>query len=173
MTGSAITLDDKNANEVLAAILAAAGDTRGALKNIGEYEAPATEDRIRQEVSPDGTPFKPLNPLYASDKAGRGNGQGILRGKTNDLSTIIYQLASDTELQVGTNAIYGAAQHFGATIVPVHAAALVFMMGGQLFHRKSVTLPARPFLGWSDADIAEINEILLDFYFAAVDENPG
>ncbi len=170
MTGSAITLDDSEVMGILNAIYEAAGDTRGALKNIGEYEAPATVDRIRQEVSPDGTPFKPLNELYASTKQGRGNGQGILRGKTGDLSTIVYQLASDTELAVGTNVIYGAAHQFGLTIKPVRADALVFSMGGKLIHAKSVTIPARPFLGWSDADIAEIINILTDFYFAAAGE---
>jgi phage gpG-like protein len=173
MTGSAITLDNKQALDVLNAIYAAAGDTRGALKNIGEYEAPATVDRIRQEISPDGTPFKPLNPLYAETKQGRGNSQGILRGMTGDLSSIIYQLASDTELQVGTNVIYGAAHQFGAVIKPVRADALVFSMGGRVIHAKSVTIPKRTFLGWSDADIAEIINILTDFYFAATEENGG
>ena len=169
MTGTAITLDDKNINEVLRAILEAAGDTRGALKNIGEYEAPATVDRIRAEVSPDGTPFAPLNALYEQTKVG----PGILRGRSLTLSEIVYQLVSDTELAVGSNAIYAAIQQLGGTIEAKNAAALVFSMGGHFFKRKSVTIKPRPFLGWSDADLAEINEILLDFYFSAVEERPG
>jgi phage gpG-like protein len=150
----------------LSAILAAAGDTRGALKNIGEYEAPATIDRIRREESPDGTPFKPLNPLYAETK----KGPGILRGESGDLAEIIYQVASDTLLEIGNNSLHGAIHQFGGTIKPVSAAALVFSMGGRKIHAKSVTLPARPYLGFSDEDIAEIDVILTDFYFAAIGE---
>ena len=104
MTGAVLTLDIRNTDDALARLLEAASDLKPALKNIGVELERSTKERIAREESPDGSHFAPLNPLYAKTK----KGPGILRGESGDLANIVWQLAGDDTVEVGTNAIYGA-----------------------------------------------------------------
>ncbi len=159
MTGVVITVDDREVNDALAQIVAAGGNPTPALKNIGEHLATSTKKRIAAERSPDGSAFAPLNTEYAKIK----KGPGILRGETRRLSEIVWQLAGEG-VEVGSNAEYAAINHFGGTIRPKNAAALVFSLGGRMIAVKSVTIPGRPFLGVSADDRDEIMAILEDFF---------
>lgn len=161
MSGAGITIDVGviPITDVLSRLLAAAGDLRPALKNIGEYETASTIERIGREESPDGSVFAPLNPLYAEGK----KGPGILRGESGDLASIVYQLAGDDSVEIGNNAVHGAIHQFGGVIKAKNVPALIFSMGGQSFAVESVTIPARPYLGVSAEDETEILGILSDF----------
>ena len=154
--------------DALQRLLTAAGDLRPALKNVGEYEAQATKDRIVAGVSPDGTPFAPLNPLYAKVEK---KGPGILRGASGDLASIVYQLAGDAAVEIGNSVVYGAIHQFGGVIKAKNAPALVFSLGGDLVAVKSVTIPARPYLGVSKDDEAEILAIVADHLASAIGDD--
>lgn len=166
MTGARIDLDDAEALSGLQRILAAAGDLDPVLDNIGVQMRQSTIARILAERSPDGTAFAPLNPLYAETK----QGPGILRGKSGRLASIIYQLAGGDSVEWGTDMEYGAAHQFGVTIKPKNAPALVFSMGGRRFAVKSVTIPARPYLGINEDDRAAILKIVSDHFQMAVED---
>lgn len=168
MTAATLTIDDTEIIAALQRLLDAAGDLTPVYKNIGEYEAEATKERFRTSQDPDGNPWKDLNELYAKTK----KGPSILVGRTRDLSSIIWQLASDG-VETGSNVIYARAHNEGATIVPKNAAALMFSMGGQTFMVKKVVIPRRQFLGFSQEDQVRIQEIIEDHFLDAIENNPG
>lgn len=167
MAGAALTLDSTEINDALAALIEAADDITPALKNIGEYEASSSRRRFISKQDPAGNPWRDLNPLYAQTK----KGPGILVGETRSLSQIIWQLADDNGVEIGTNLIYARIHNEGGTIVPKTASALVFSMGGRTFRLKKVTIPKRQFLGFSEADEREILAIITDHFVEAVGEN--
>lgn len=165
MSGAAITIETGPVIDALSRLLAAAGDLSPALKNIGEYEAQSTKDRIAQGVTPDGNPFSPLNPLYAANEK---KGPGILRGDTGRLAEIVYQLAGADSVEVGNDVVYGAVHQFGGIIKAKNGPALIFSLGGHKVAVKSVTIPARPYLGISKEDETEILAIIADHLDASV-----
>lgn len=162
---ASITLDSIDVDAALARLYDAAGDVTPALKNIGEYGAKSTRARFLSETDPEGNPWPDLNPLYAKTKKGPGK----LRGETRALSQIVWQLVEDSGVEWGSNEVYARIHNEGGTIVPKNAAALVFSMGGQTFHVKSVTIPRRQFLGTNGHDIEEILGIVLDHFADAVE----
>jgi phage gpG-like protein len=111
MTGAVIRVDDKQVVDALDQLLKAAGDLRPALKNIGEYETQSSKERIAREETPEGAKFAPLNPLYAKTK----KGPGILRGATGGLSAIVYQLAGDDAVEIGSDQVYPVIHQFQVT----------------------------------------------------------
>lgn len=108
------------------------------LKDIGEYLLKATRDRAAGEVSPAGTPWAALSPRYAARKAKQRPGLGLLKFDNHMLGDKFSFQVSPGEVLVGTNAPYGARQQFGG--------------GG---------IPARPWLGVSDADDEGIAELVI------------
>lgn len=159
MAGASITVDDARTIAALERLYAAAGNLLPAYKNIGTYEAGVTKQRFIEEKDPDGIDWKDLNPLYASTKKGPGK----LRGETRQLSSIIYQATQDG-VEIGSDTPYSRIHNEGGVIRPKTASALVFSMGGQTFIVKSVTMPKRQYLGFSDADIVEIQAIIQDHF---------
>jgi phage virion morphogenesis protein len=160
MAGTNITVKvtDSGVAAAFARLIAIGGGLdRAALKNIGEAMVGSTQDRFTSATAPDGSKWKALNPEYAKGK----KGPGILRESLQLEMSIVYQL-SDSSVSWGTNKIYAAAQQFGAVIVPTNASALAFRLNGKLLLVKKVTLPARPYLGVSDADRTTMLEIVED-----------
>jgi phage virion morphogenesis protein len=168
MTAATLTIDDREIIDALDRLLAAAGTLTPVYKNIGEYEAEATKERFRTQQDPEGNAWQKLNELYALTK----KGASILVGRTRDLSSIIWQLASNG-VEIGSNAIYARAHNEGATIVPKNAAALMFSMGGRTFMVKKVTIPRRQFLGFSSEDQVRIQEIIEDHFLDAIENATG
>lgn len=168
MSGATIRVSSEDVDSALARILALAQDPSPMLKDIGEYQAESSRENIRAERSPDGTPFAPLNPAYELTKTG----PGILREK-GTLAQIVWQLAGSV-LEVGTGAAYAAAHQFGAVIKPKSASALVFSLGGnRKVFASSVTIPARPFLGFSKDDETEIAAIARWHILNAAEKSSG
>ena len=123
-------------------------EPQGFLASLGLEMVDRTRQRINDGVTPEGSPFAPLNPLYASSKP---SGDPILK-KTGSLRNELTSTVHGNSLVWGSNRIYAAVHQFGAIIKPVKAPALVFRMGGELFKRQSVTIPARPYLGFNNED---------------------
>lgn len=133
--------DLRRVNAVFEQLLKASADLTPLFQDIGEYLLPAHQDRIALGVEPDGAPFEPLHPDYVNSKRKRES-----RGADKILilddflhGDLAYQVVANG-LALGTNVVYGATHQFGR--------------GG---------IPARPFLGFSDADIDEIELIAGDF----------
>jgi len=122
----------------------------GALSAVAEKMAETAQQRIEDGVDPDGVrweSYAALNPLYESDK----KSSKILYERGNLLTSI--QGSSDgNALITGSPLIYAGVHQFGALIQPRNALQLSFVMGGHLFHRSSVYIPARPYLGFSEED---------------------
>lgn len=113
---------------------------KATLQDIGEYMLRATRDRAATESGPDGSAWPALSPRYAARKQKLRPGVPMLKFDNHMLGDMLsYQLADDQTLLIGTNAPYGATQQFGR--------------GG---------IPARPWLGASGEDGAEILEIVRD-----------
>jgi len=67
------------------------------------------------------------------------------------------------QVTVGSPLIYAAIHHFGGIIKPKNAKALAFSSGGKQYFAKSVTIPARPYLGISPDNAREIEDVVGDF----------
>jgi len=152
MTGARISIqiDDQ---EIQAGLHRLAGLTKNftpLMRAIGTGLAEVTRKRFDQARDPAGLPWAPLNPAYAATK----RGPGILResGMRGGLQGSITFQTSGMTVEVGTNKVYGAIHQFGGTIKPKKGKFLVFRMGGRPVFARSVTIPARPFLGFGAAD---------------------
>ncbi len=148
-----VIFDDK---AVLAAFdrLAAAGENaRPLMAAIGSALADSTRLRFTSNVGPDGSPWPGLNLAYAAFRR-----PGPMLVQSSALRSSVTFEAGNREVLVGSNKIYAGVHQFGATITPKAAKALVFKMGagGGIVRVKSVTIPARPYLGVSAEDEAEI-----------------
>lgn len=140
---------------------AAQVDTAELAEGLAELGVSQTQRRIESEKeSPEGEAWQEWSSGYAETRSG---GQGLLFGEGN-LAHSIAGGAGASESYWGSNLIYAAIQHAGGTIVPTNAKALVFRMGDALVHAKSVTIPARPYLGISTENAREMEETALGFY---------
>lgn len=114
-----------------------------------------TRRRLTDEkTAPDGTPWQP-------NRAGTS----ILTDTGQHL------LASVASFSDDDSATWGAAWEFahihqeGAVITPKTARALAFPgAGGKTVFAKTVTIPARPFVGLSAANRAELEELITDHF---------
>jgi phage virion morphogenesis protein len=160
MTGIVLItrMDATQAQAGFARLAAVMADTRPVMRAIGTGLVASTQDRFDAGHDPDGAPWKALNPVYASGK----RGPGILRekGMRGGLQGSITYRAGTSDVQVGTNKVYGAIHHFGGVIRPKHGGKLVFKLGNRVVHAKSVTIPARPYLGISSQDQVMILDVV-------------
>lgn len=150
------------------------------LPRLGEYLASTTKDRFDTQTGPDGTAWQALKPAYVRRKKYNADKVLTLRGYLR--GGIHYQLDGADAVLVGTNSKYGAIHQFGGTIAqPARQATVRYrsVAGRILFAGKKhkrvteknvtigahqVKIPARPFLGISDADDARINAILREWH---------
>jgi phage virion morphogenesis protein len=114
------------------------GDVDPALEDFGTYLLDSHEFRFQLEVSPEGEPWELLNPAYRRRKLAAGGPDRILTFSGDLRETLRYQVGGG-ELRFGTDRPYGATHQFGD------------------FDRG---IPARPFLGLSEDDEAELADIL-------------
>ena len=127
------------------------------LKQIGIAMESSTRARFRRQQGPDGQAWRPLNPGYAAIK----RGPAILQehGMAGGLMGSIGSAVQGAAVVWGTNKIYGAIHQFGGVIRPKNAKRLRFMMASGPVFARSVTIPARPYLGLDAEDRAEIGEL--------------
>lgn len=142
--------DGTAAIEHLSGLVDAINDPSPLLAELGEYGLRSTRARFKTQTAPDGTAWAALQPWYQKEKRRNKNRilalNGYLRGQ------MTWQLVGDRTVEIGSNLPYAAVHQFGATIKP--RAAKVLMFRGHV--AKSVTIPARPYLGLSDEDRSEI-----------------
>jgi len=107
--------------------------------------------------------YAPLNPLYAQDKTGPG-----ILNETGELQRTITSSVQGHGIVIGSPLPYSAIHQFGGIIRAKNAPALFFVMGGKKFLRQSVSIPARPYLGFSSEDREVIVSTLQRFFREAV-----
>jgi len=139
MTGARVevTVDDDSVT-ALWRRLAQADELRTTLSAYGEHLLESHAFRWELEVSPDLEPWAPLSEPYRRRKLARKGHDRILELDGFLKDTLSFD-ATDTDLRFGTNRIYGATHQFGDA---------------------DRGIPARPFLGLSDDDLAELDDIL-------------
>lgn len=162
-------------------LIAAGTDLTPAMGDIAGHLADQTRERFETGRAPDGVPWKPSRRVLGLDgsKTGYGphrpNGQTLV--DTGDLLASIREdwgsdFAAAGPEKSGGAAVYAAIHQFGGKITPKagregkdgHAPALRF--GGRML--ASVTIPARPYLGFTDEDADYALEALAVYLGAAI-----
>lgn len=141
MAGSFVSIDllgDEAITKALNTMLARGLDLAPAFYEMGEHILESTQDRMSQELSPDGMPWEPLSINTIEQKDLTNQSEKILRGYGTLADTLSYQVNSN-QLMFGSNLEYAATHQFG---------------------RDKANIPARPFLGVSGEDETEILDIL-------------
>lgn len=155
MSDITIKVDDREINAALLKLQAKLSNLAPTMKVIGEYMKRSTFDRFNAGgPAPDGTPWAPIQ--FPHPKA-----RGPLRVTMHLRDSIRWQLQGNNAVAIGTNKIYAAIHQFGKqtaphVIKPKKKKALFWP--GAMHPVKSVkhpgsTIPARPYLGASQADI--------------------
>lgn len=151
MSGVQIAVEVRGLEDVVAKLTRLSSFNRAlVLESLGAMVESQTRRRIESEkTSPDGAAWKP-------NRAGTS----ILKRAGLLLASIHYRVSGD-EVRIGTGMIYGAIHQFGGTIVPKNARKLVFQGLNGLVFADQVTIPARPYLGVSSANLAEMRPVLI------------
>jgi len=150
------------------------------LKTIGERVVSQTKDRFRdQGPAPSGAPWAPLKPSTLRRK----KHSKILTESTDLRGSIHFQLRGNNIVVIGTGAaIYYAAIHQLGGEIKQGARSDLFTRNryvrgekkgqfkkgtksgrGMTFGDRIIRIPARPYLGLSEANSEEINDIISDY----------
>lgn len=130
----------------------AARDPAPALRQVGEYLDLSHRQRWDRGQAPDGSLWAKLRPVTLARKQAKGRPLGILV-QTTDLRDTLRWALQGRELVFGTGRPYGAAMQFGAA----RGAFGKTKFGAPI---PWGDIPPRPWLGLSDADVAEARDIL-------------
>lgn len=133
--------------------VAAGEDLSPAMRGIADHLEATTRLRFETETGPDGVRWKP------SQRALEEGGQTLTL--SGDLRSSIGSAHGPSTAEAGPErsfgaAVYAAIHQFGGVIRPRVKQALSF--GGRVV--ASVTMPARPYVGWAPEDQEEAAEIL-------------
>lgn len=171
-TGVTVTVDvnDRRFRAALAELQRRGRNLGPVFGRIAARLLATTQERILStKQDPEGKDWEPLkaSTLASRQKAGKAGG-GILKVEGN-LLTSLNENATRSYAEVGTNRLYARIQQLGGktkahVIKPVNKKALAF--GDTV--RKSVNhpgsdIPARPYLGVSDADAEAIERIIASY----------
>lgn len=129
-------------------------------ETLGEHLVSSTLERFENEKGPDGKDWAP------SARAKNEGGQTLT--DTAGLKSSINYEASPDLVAVGTNKIHGPIHQFGGEIRPKKARRLLFEVGGKKVSAKKVSMPARPYIGIDEDDIAEAKDIIARFIGEAI-----
>jgi len=130
-----IDYDDAAVRQSLKKLLDKLGNLKPVFQDIGESLLISHRERFDRAISPDGIPWAELSPDYQKRKRRNRDKILVLDGWLRQL----HYTASDAELDLGTDRLYGATHQFGDA---------------------SRNIPARPFLGLDEAERATVLDIL-------------
>jgi phage virion morphogenesis protein len=177
MTGVSITLDVSRVQAALGNLVRAAEDLRAPFDEIGDMLVASTIHRFETGTGPDGVAWIP------SKRAQATNTKTLVeRGRLRD--SIVHEAGANF-VAVGSNLVYAAIHQLGGTI-DKEARSQVNLTAGKsskfisaasarkrtkaksrtvfgtevTIGAHSVTIPARPYLGFSQEDTTEITTIL-------------
>lgn len=124
-------------------------DFTPAMRLIADLMRTQTAERFDAETGPDGVRWKPSQRAIEDG--------GLTLTKSGELSLSIVAASDATSAVAGTNKIYAAIHQFGGRITPRAGKKALRTPFGP---RGAVTMPARPFLGFSPQDVVEIEGVL-------------
>ena len=132
----------------------AAADLSMPMALASEVMLEGTMARFESESGPDGVPWeKSAAAIEEQRKTLQKSGDLI-----NSVDRVSGELFAAVGIyETGGPAIYARVHQEGATITPKNAKALKTPFG----YRASVTIPARPFFGFSDLEVEAIDQILV------------
>lgn len=166
MTGAILETEFRSGRVLtaIAALQSSLRDPQPLLRAIGTGLLSNTQDRFDAETGPDGAAWKPLSAWYLAHKRGPGilRGAGMRGGLQGSLSMDVERGA----VIIGTNKVYGAIHQFGGVIHPKNPSGRLMMRdyrGRPIGVARSVTIPARPYLGLSLRDEETILEVTEDY----------
>ena len=172
-----VGVEDRELQVSLERLQLMGGNLRSFWQSVGEYMLRATDERFTAQKDPAGKDWPQLNARYRRRK----KGPKILTERHRLRRSIAYR-ASELELLVGTNVVYGAIHQLGGEIEhEERSQVLAFKKKGGFMSRRSArrskgpvrvafatigahktTIAPRPFLGASTQDRAHILELLRD-----------
>lgn len=109
-TPPTIELDLSNFTRFQRKVLRGLQDATPLMTLIGEELVDSTDDRFRNEINPDGSPWAALNPNYVEWKRRRGYITKKLQMRGDLRATIAYEANSDS-VEIGANTPYARVQH--------------------------------------------------------------
>lgn len=144
-----LEIRDQQALAGLSKLRAGLHSRTGLLNTLGEYFVESSKQRIRDGgPAPDGTPWKPLQPLTLELKKNKDHGILWDSGMLKD--TLTFDLEGDEAVAIGSMMVYARIHQEGGTIRPKKGKKALSLPGRRF--RKSVNLPARPYLGVAIVD---------------------
>lgn len=164
-----VRLDDVAPRAVLARAVSGARDLTPLMDQIGTVLVNGAVERIGQtNVTPGGVPWpQSLRAQLGGGEEGEA-GAGSAGPTLHDSGTLmrsITEQAAPNQVEVGSNMIYAGVHQTGATIVPKAKGALFFTLAnGEKVTVRSVTIPARPYLGVSDEERLQIEELSVLYF---------
>jgi phage virion morphogenesis protein len=124
------------------------------MRAIGTRLVSNTQDRFDVGQDPEGRPWAALSPGYAGLKRGAGIlREAAMRGGL--MGSITHDVVG-AEVAIGSNKIYAGVHQFGAIIRAKNKPFLRFRTVTGFAAVRSVTIPARPYLGLSRTDEEDI-----------------
>ena len=115
------------------------------LDDIAGVGESATRARIEDGgPAPDGTDWPDRHPAYE-------NPHPLLNLEGHLVDSIEGEGSEDTAVW-GSSLVYARIHQLGGTIVPRHTSALVFALGDAVVIARSVTIQARPYLGYGASE---------------------
>jgi len=194
MTGirNTISVEDSEVNAALARVEAVGGDTSALMREVAGAMLFSVQRRFETESAPDGSKWPAHSPRTAKARANRktrGNAPitpKLLRD-TNRLFKSIAAEASSSEAAVGTNLDYARIHQEGGVITQYPQSRKVKfrkVAGRTRFARRShkratekavtfgqrtIVIPARRYLGFSEDDRRKLLEIADQHYSAALE----
>jgi phage virion morphogenesis protein len=164
MAGAAVELGLRDI-EGLARILNGAtlgpDDRAQLLHDIGAEMVSQTQERFDTQKDPAGNTWKALAQKTRDYYMQNGLGKGSLLVQSGYLrDTVTSQVSDSWSVLVGATMVYAAIHQWGGEIVPKTAPYLSVPGYGKL---KQVNIPARPYLGVSSQDAADIAAIAQKF----------
>ena len=145
-TGVSIELDAHEVVELARAIRRASrASLRPLMQDIADEGEYRTRARIREGgPGPDGTPWPERHPSNPNPHPLLNLGGGLYDSIESDS-------AEDAAIW-GSSLVYARIHQLGGTIRPSRAQLLHFEIGGEHVFAREVTIPARPYLGYGDAE---------------------
>lgn len=151
MDGITINSDYSKLDAKLLNLANAMADPTPVLEEIGHTATRAVKQNFKEGGRPQKWPV--------SFRAQEQSGQTLL--DTGNLRSSVSYDIRGKEVAVGSNVIYGPIHHFGGVIRAKAAKSLAFTLtNGEFVTKKSVTIPARPWLVLQDSTYKRFNNIL-------------
>lgn len=136
-------------------------DQSPAMRDIAAVGESSTRLRFRTQIGPDGQRWQPS--LRVQLHGGRTLTQA------GHLSGSVSSGYGPDFAEWGENRVYAAIHQFGGVIRAKHGALRFRLANGAFVATRQVTMPARPSLGVSDDDAADILDVLEGHIASALD----